>query len=339
LILTQTFEFKKTIYDISRIYDERIIISFDDRVSEIDFNGSKTKIIDLMLGENAIISPEGKNFLVVGRADEFNNKQLTLYNTQDYDMPLYTTISSDEHFFVKDDGDCLIGYTISENNIKLNFYDEDGIVINEREYKKFVDITINDTGNSFINCGEDGIYILDNQGDEIGNIISFQDFTVPRNDTRIAGFNGEQIFFYENFQEDYRLYIKINELYGLKYAPSGNNIFIWDKDRIYLIDALNYLEEWRQNTSFGGVIVTDISSDSVIENIVCSVLRDWGEAFSPDERYTEPGIIILDENGFERYSQTLNVKGCCPTNIKLDIDTNGINIYLKTPNKLYLFKN
>lgn len=338
LFLTQTLKFKKEITDISRISGEEIIIATTKSVSRIKIDGTMKEIIELMEDERAYISPRGTNFLVVGRPDKTNTRKITLYDTEE-EFPIYTSIASDGEFFVKDGGDTLIGYTVNGDVIKINFYDENGVVNVDRDYENYQDIQINDNGYVFLNCGDEGIYTIDNQGNEYGNIRYFSHYAIPRTGDKIAGFDGEQIYFYSNNREDYRLYIDLTDVKGMDFSPSANYLITWDSKAIYLVDSIEFLEEWKQNILDPSLIIQDIDVDEEVQNIVYITLRDWGDAFPPEERYTEPAVILLDEMGYQRYIETLDIEGCSPDNFNLDIDDNGINIYIQTPKNLFLFKN
>lgn len=334
LFLSQEYNYEKDIVSVSRAYGDWFTVLLTDRLLRVNIDGEVKRLRELFENDVCYVSPLGKYYVVFNEVAG----RLDLYSIEG-DLPVYTSFASDETYIVPDDGSYLIGYTMSDDaSTKVHFYDSNGMIAKTMNYENFERVIVNLSNFILFDCGEDGYYIIDRNGYEVANLPPYPMVALMDSGQRFAFTDGNYVYFYEGEYLDYKYRVNVDEPLGMRYSTDGDCLAIWNREKIVNIDAVSYVEEWVHELRDQSLVVTDIAMTNQGESMFCGIVRDFGEGYSEEERYSDPTLFMLDNRGYQRERERIPVYHLLGQYPKLWCNNDGSIVSVIFSRDFYIYK-
>lgn len=286
------------------------------QVAGVDSSGKVSTLIELLPGQRANLSMDGKFVSIMTIEREFIN----LFELKTFDGKVITEIEPSSgfiSFLVSSDAQMIVGVSVEkrpegmEMPYTFHFYDLEG---NEIGQIKAISPTVtlfSPDGKVFVlNDPKAGLMAFAKDGSKLCKLWNIKNkfyrfFDVANGAHRVIGNSSSSIREFVLFESD-----KPIDSSSLKHpvrnvaiSPNGEFITVTDARTVkFFKNQLQEKDAWWYNFEKSLTINSIVVSDSGF--VAFGMLRDNGENLAPEKRYTEGQVLLFDQNGNSIWRET-----------------------------------
>lgn len=319
-----------------------------EKIVKIDLKGKISTLVNLLPGQRAILSNDGRFFSVMTHAREFI-KHFELKTSSGENLFEKDIKGMFLSFLVSNDANMIVGVEATkpplsiEVPITYHFYNLKGKELGQAK-------VINPTGNSFspdgkafvINDLREGMIAFSQNGLKLWSIGKpYRYFAVSNGARQVIGNSSSQIERIDLFQDGKFVgqYSFQNPIYNIEISPTGKFLVATDMRTVkFFKEELKVAWEYVFEDKSLTINSVDVSDSNIV---ACGLILDNGPKSSQEKRYIKGLAVLMDQWGkiIWKNEYNLNLSNAWVPKVSLIAqDSNKTILIVQTREKLFLYE-